>query len=270
MKHSQARRTATVGKAHWAIRYLTLMTILLCLAAASSWEMRVSYSQTAQGEIEGRASPTFRRICLGGGNAGKLCKQNTECPGSTCRDRNIFNITVAVMYNAPAGDITSIQNMITAMSAVLMDVTDGQAEIGTATIHNNAMTGNQADLMIEPSTNDTWWFANTGNFRTGGQMHVSINYITAANTGSLLAHEFSHLVFDPRDEYEGRPVGCTDPTSNADCSVAAGQESCLMDGNGSEYCWGQGNSGNVNDVSAGNHDPTNATEQSRCRSNRRH
>jgi len=249
-------------------RFAFLLMVCGLAVAASSLAVQISHSQTAQGEIEGRPSPTFRRICLGGGNAGQKCKQNSECPGSTCRDRNVFNITVAVLYNAPAGDITSIRNMITAMSAVLLDVTDGQAEIGTATIHNNAITANQADLIIEPSTNDTWWFANTGLFRVGGQMHVSVNYITAANAGALLAHEFSHLVFDPRDEYESRPVGCGNPTSPADCPVAAGQETCLMDGNGTEYCWGQGNSGNVNDVSAGNHDPTNVTEQSRCRSNR--
>lgn len=239
------------------------------LAISMFWQLQVTKSQTANGELEGRPSPTFRRVCLGGANSGRLCKQNTECPGSSCRDRNVFNITVAVMYNAPAGDITAIQNMITAMSSVLLDVTDGQAEIGTATIHNNAMTGNQADLMIEPSTNDTWWYANTGNFRVGGAMHVSINYITAADTGQKLAHEFSHLVFDPRDEYESRPVGCVDPTGAADCPVpGAADGTCLMDGNGTEFCWGQGKSANVADLSAGNHDPTDVTEQSRCRSNR--
>lgn len=269
MKHPNSRRIATTVNAQRAIRFPALFIILICLAAASSWEIRVSHSQTAKGEIEGRASPTFRRICLGGGNSGKLCKQNTECPGSTCRDRNVFNITVAVMYNAPAGDITSIQNMITAMSAVLLDVTDGQAEIGTATIHNNAITGNKADLMIEPTTNDTWWNANTGLFRTGGQMHVSINYITAADKGPKLAHEFSHLVFDPRDEYESRAVGCGASAPNEDCPVAAANDgTCLMDNNGSEFCWGQANSANLTDLSGGNHDPTDVTEQSRCRSNR--
>lgn len=266
MKQQSKRQMATSLS---SLRYLALLSMLICLAAASSWQMQISHSQTAQGEIEGRASPTFRRICLGGANAGRLCKQNSECPGSTCRDRNVFNITVAVMYNAPAGDITSIQNMITAMSAVLLDVTDGQAEIGTATIHNNAMTGNQADLMIEPSTNDTWWFANTGLFRTGGQMHVSINYITAADTGQKLAHEFSHLVFDPRDEYESRAPGCGANAPNEHCPVTAANDgTCLMDNNGTEFCWGQANSANLTDLSGGNHDPTDVTEQSRCRSNR--
>jgi len=250
-------------------RFAYLLLTVCMAAAAASLSVQTSHSQTANGELEGRPSPTFRRICLAGANAGQLCKQNSECPGSTCRDRNVFNITVAVNYNAPAGDITAVRNMITAMSAVLLDVTDGQAEIGTATIHNNAMTTNQADLIIEPSTNDTWWFANTGQFRTGGAMHVSVNYITAANAGALLAHEFSHLVFDPRDEYESRPVGCVEPTTGADCPVpAAAQETCLMDGNGTEYCWGQGTSANLTDITGGNHDPTDVTEQSRCRSNR--
>jgi hypothetical protein len=250
-------------------RRIVFLCLLSCLVITVSWRLQVGHSQTGNGEIEGRPSPTFRRICQGGGNAGRLCKQNTECPGSSCRDRNVFNITVAVMYNAPAGDIASIKTMITAMSAALLDVTDGQAEIGTATIHNNAMTGNQADLLVEPSTNDTWWVTDTGNFRTGGAMHVSVNYITAADAGNSLTHEFSHLVFDPRDEYESRPVGCTNPTTPARCPVpAAGQETCLMDQTGTEFCWGQGNSANLTDLSGGNHDPTDVTEQSRCRSNR--
>jgi hypothetical protein len=230
-----------------------------------------TYAQTAKGEIEGRPSPTFRRICLGGTNAGKNCKQNSECPGSTCSDRNVFNITVAILYDAPAADITSIENMISGLSTTLLDVTDGQAQIGQATIHNNATNSNQADLEVHPSTNDVWWVTNTGNFRTGGLMSVSINRINdaGANAGTILTHEFSHLVFDPRDEYESRPAGCGNPTSPADCPVpAAGNGTCLMDGNGTEFCWGQANSANLTDLSGGNHDPTDVTEQSVCRSNR--
>lgn len=271
MKHTlNLKPTVPPGLSGKRATRILLLLILGGSLVSSFFYLRVGHSQTANGEIEGRPSPTFRRICLGGGNAGKYCKQNSECPGSTCRDRNVFNITVAVMYNAPAADITAIQNMITATSAVLLDVTDGQAEIGTATIHNNAITTNKADLVVEPSTNPVWWQANTGNFRTGGFMHVSINNINAAATpGNLLAHEFSHLVFDPRDEYESRAVGCGATSPNQDCPVpAANDGTCLMDANGTEFCWGQANSGNLTDLTNGNHDPTNVTEQSRCRSNR--
>ena len=83
----------------------------------------------------------------------------------------MFNISVAVQYNAPAGDITAIQNMISAMSGVLFDVTDGQAEIGEAFIYNNAF-GTTADLRIYPSTAPTWWQADTGNYKVGGSIHV--------------------------------------------------------------------------------------------------
>ena len=41
-----------------------------------------------------------------------------------------------------------------------------------------------------------------------------------------------------------------------------------MDQNGTELCWGQADSTDLTDVSGGNHDPFNATEQSSCRSNR--
>ena len=273
MKQRSNNRKAMSSKADArgkARRFAFLLMVFCLTAAAASLEVQISHSQTANGEIEGRPSPTFRRICLGGANAGHYCKQNTECPGSTCRDRNVFNVTVAVLYNAPAGDLTAIRNMITAMSAVLLDVTDGQAEIGTATIHNNAMTGNQADIVIEPSTNPVWWNTPAGSFRTGGFSHVSIdNVIAAANPGNLLAHEFVHLVFDPRDEYESRAPGCGANAPNEDCPVpAAGDGTCLMDRNGTELCWGQANSANLTDLSGGNHDPTDVTEQSRCRSNR--
>jgi von Willebrand factor type A domain len=258
-------------------RFAFLAMLRALTVAGAFFEMALSaHAQTANGEIEGRPSPTFRRICQGGTSAGKYCKQNSECPGSTCSDRNVFNITVAILYDAPAADITTIQNMISGLSATLLDVTDGQAQIGTATIHNNAITSNQADLEIHPSTNDVWWVTNTGNFRTGGLMSVSINRVQSALTdtgtdaGTVLTHEFAHLVFDPRDEYESRPAGCVNPTSpNEDCPVpAAGDGTCLMDGNGTEFCWGQANSANLTDLTGGNHDPTNVTEQSVCRSNR--
>ena len=254
------------------LRRVAFFSILLCAAASVLplllWTAR---AQTENGEIEARPSSTFRRICLGGVNGGRNCKRNPECPGSSCSDRNVFNFTVAVLYDAPPSDITAIRNMISAMSARLFDVTDGQAQIGHATIHNNAISANQADLEIRPSSNDTGFQANTGAFRVGGTMQVSINRVLAsANPGNPLAHEFLHLVFDPRDEYEEREAGCgANIVGPADCPVpGANDGTCLMDGNGSELCWGQANSGNLTDLSGGNHDPTNVTEHSICRSNR--
>lgn len=254
---------------------------------------------TTYGEIESRPAPVFRRVCLSGINSGDYCKENAECPGSTCADRNVFNITVAVRYDAPNADLLKIQNLITAMSAALFDVTDGQAEIGIATIHNNAISTNNADLVIQPSTNPVWWHAYTGSYRNGGlaYMEVSINYLTnPANQGYILAHEFTHLVFDARDEYEERQPDCGDeilrctggtnagnicandgdcPGSNCDddtghCPHPAvgAAETSLMDQNGTEYCWGQGDSTDLTDLSGGNHDPFNTTEQSSCRDNR--
>ncbi len=252
---------------------------------------------TAQGEIEGRPAPVARRMCIAGANAGALCNEDADCPGSTCRDRNIFNLSVAIHYDAPAADLTAIQNMITAGSATLFDVTDGQAEIGQATIHNNTSGTTRADIRVypatctegagvgaacnvnadcpdNPGTNDgrcgVWWGANTGSWKNGGSAHVSINYINAAggNVGNIIGHELVHLIFDARDEYESRP-GCGANTGNADCpDAAAGQPGCLMDNNGTELCWGQGNPANLTDMTGGNHDATNITEQSECRNNR--
>lgn len=251
--------------------YRILSFCILCFVTLAPVDVVfATHAATVNGEIESRPSPTFRRVCLAGTNAGDYCKQNAECPGSTCRDRNVFNMTVAILYDAPAVDITAIQNMISATSATLMDISDGQAEIGQATLHNNAVSTTGADLVVHPSTNPVWWQANSGHFRTGGFMEVSIDNITgAASPGPILAHEFVHLVFDARDEYETRAAGCGAVNGGGECPVAgAADGTCLMDGNGSEVCWGQGDPLNLADLTGGNHDPSNVTEQSVCRGNR--
>lgn len=256
------------------INNLSRSLIFACLALPSSTLLMepvwATHAATTNGEMEQRPAPVFRRVCLAGTSAGSYCKQNSECPGSACAARNVFNITVAVRFNATNAQLTSIQTLLQATSAVLLDVTDGQAEIGTATIHNDAISTAQADIVIHPSTTDTWWQANSGHFRTGGFMEVSINYVDdPANQGVILAHEFSHLVFDARDEYESRNPGCGTLAGAASCPVAgSGVASGLMDSNGTELCWGQGNSADVTDLSGGDHDPTNVTEQSSCRNNR--
>lgn len=236
-------------------------------------------------------------MCLAGANAGALCNEDADCPGATCRDRNIVNLSVAVHYDAPAADITAIRNMISAGSAMIFDVTDGQAEIGQATIHNNSAGTTRADVRVYPATctrgtqignacnvhndcadtpgtNDgrcgVWWMADTGSFQNAGSVHVSINHINdaGADVGRFIGHELSHLLFDVRDEYESRP-GCGGTTGNADCPDAgSGQTECLMDSNNPEFCWGQGNSANLLDLTGGDHDATNITEQSECRDNR--
>ncbi len=276
-------------------KWIILGVLLVGMFWISSDGVRAQGSD--EGEIEARAAPVARRMCMAGANAGNLCNENVDCPGSTCRDRNIFNISVAVHYDAPAADITAIENMISAGSATLFDVTDGQAEIGQATIHNNSAGTTQADLRVYPGTctggtnannacntnancpsnpgmNDgrcgVWWKADTGLWKINGSIHVSINYINAAagNTGPLIGHEFIHLVFDARDEYESRP-GCGANTGTASCpDAASGQTECLMDSNQPEMCWGQGDPANLTDITGGNHDATNVTEQSECRDNR--
>lgn len=280
------------------IAHIKRNVIIILLLGSFVWFGASSVrAQTAEGEIEDRPAPVARRMCLAGDNAGHLCNADSDCPGSTCRDRNIFSLSVAVHYDAPAGDLNSIQNMITAASATIFDVTDGQAEIGQATIHNNSAGTTRADIRVYPATctggsqignacntdancpnnpgmNDgacgVWWMADTGSYKVGGSIHVSINYINAAggNLGTFLGHEFVHLVFDARDEYESRP-GCGNVTGNANCPHAtAGQPECLMDSNQPELCWGQGDPANLTDMTGGNHDATNVTEQSECRSDR--
>ena len=180
------------------------------------------FAQTALGELEGRPAPVALRRCVAGANAGSICNENADCPGSTCVDRNVFNISVAIHFNATAAQLTAIQNMITAGSALVFDATDGQAEIGQATLHNNAFGTTQADVRVYPATTPTWWQANTGSWKAGGSIHVSIDNILAAGAvGESFGHEFLHLAFDPRDEYERRAAGCGAATPNDSCPEPA-------------------------------------------------
>lgn len=241
--------------------------VLAALASLLASFSLTAAAQTSQGELEGRPAPVNLRRCVGGANAGALCNQDSVCPGSICRPRNIFNPSVAVYFNATNTQLDDIRTALTDGSATLFDVTDGQAEFGRVTIFNNAPASTAADIKIQPASNDTWWNANTGNWRVGGSVNVSINYISGvSNLGGVVAHEFVHLAFDPRDEYESRAAGCLALAGNDSCpSGASNATSCLMDGNGSELCWGQAT---TMSTAAGNHDSDNSTEQSRCRSNR--
>jgi hypothetical protein len=269
-----------------------------------------AYAQTAQGVIEQRPAPVALRKCIGGID---LCNEDTDCPGSTCFDRNVFNLSVAVHFDASDADITTIKDMISDGSAVLFDATDGQAEIGQATIHNNVFGTKSADVRIfdrtcwdGTSTNNICttdndcppnppdppphgicesrgFSAGAGHWKDGSSIFTSIGGILArARPGDSFAHEFTHLVFDARDEYEARP-GCLNLAvpPDDDCpipsTVAAGEPPSLMDSGfdstgavrpRDEYCWGQGDSSDATDISGGNHDADNTTEQSQCRSNR--
>ncbi len=279
-------------------RCLFHVLLFMCLVSSLFVPQSSQAAGTDNGEIEERPAPVARRMCLGGANSGQLCNEDADCPGSTCRDRNIYNLSVAVHYDAPAADLTAIENLITAGSATIFDITDGQAEIGQATIHNNAFGTTEADVRIYPATctsgtsvgtactvnNDcppnvgagqgrcgVWWWANTGSWMNSGSIHVSINNVTAdASPGSKLAHEFTHLVFDARDEYQDSPgCGVSGDSGTADCPHAgSGEVECLMDSNNTELCWGQGDPTDFTDITAGNHDATNTTEQSECRDDR--
>ncbi|MHC4086852.1 MAG: VWA domain-containing protein [Planctomycetota bacterium] len=258
------------------LKTITMILVICGLALAFDWS--VACAGTYEGELEERAAPVGRRKCVGGANADNLCKEDADCPGSTCTDRNVFNISVAVQFDADAAELTTIKDMISDGSAWLFDVTDGQAEIGEAFIYNNAYgTGSDADVRIYPDTTYTWWKATTGAWQLGGSIKVSIDNIPeVARPGESFAHEFFHLVFDARDEYESKEVGCGVWIADANCpdrvAILAGETPSLMGsknyGPRSELCWGQGDPTNLTDISGGNHDATNVTEQSRCRDNR--
>lgn len=259
-------------------KLLAALLIVATLSAAFAGDRALA--QSDRGEIQGRPAPVALRKCLGGANAGNLCNEDADCPASSCVDRNIFNISVAVHFDATDAQLDVIEAALTDLSALLFDVTDGQAEIGQATIHNNAY-GTAADIRIYPSSAPVWWQANTGGWKVGGSIHVSYDHLSTADApGESFAHEFVHLVFDAKDEYESANIGCTIGNIGSEhcpdaAAIAAGENASLMDVGGldlgdpgTELCWGHGDAANLTDVSHGNHDATDVTEQSRCRDNR--
>jgi hypothetical protein len=230
-------------------------------------------AQTAFGEIEGRAAPVSHRRCIGGGNAGALCNEDADCPGSTCQDRNIFNISVNVRFGATAGELQDVRDAFSAANELLWDVTDCQAQFGQVTLLNNPSGTRGTYWVTDPGYSYCAAATGTWGQYSGGNINVTLTSLTGASADGCVTHEFSHLVFDVRDEYESRAPGCGALAGDARCPlVASGEEECLMEccvGDvGTEFCWGQGNPMDVTDISGGNHDPSNVTEQSRCRSNR--
>ncbi|MGH8246864.1 MAG: hypothetical protein ACREUU_10575, partial [Gammaproteobacteria bacterium] len=155
------------------------------------------HAATANGEIEGRPSTVGRRKCLGGVNIGLLCNENADCPASTCDDRNVFNITVSVRFNATAANITTIEDAISDMADSLFDVTDGQAQIGQVTILNNSF-GSGGDIFVHPDSDGTCSFcADSGHYADGAGGHITCRFgrVDDAGAGEALAHEFIHLAF---------------------------------------------------------------------------
>jgi len=246
---------------------------LLFAVVALGLAVQDASAQTAFGEIEGRAAPVSHRRCIGGGNAGALCNEDADCPASSCQDRNVFNISVNVRFGATAGELQDIQDAFSAANELLWDATDCQAQFGQVTILNNPSGTRGTYWVTDPGY--SYCAADTGTWGqySGGNIDVTLTSLTGASADGCVTHEFSHLVFDVRDEYESRAAGCGALAGDARCPlVASGEEECLMEccvGDvGTEFCWGQGNPGDVTDISGGNHDPSNVTEQSRCRSNR--
>jgi hypothetical protein len=231
---------------------------------------------TTRGEIEGRPAPVGRRQCIGGPDVGTWCNADADCNSSTCQDRNVFNLTISVRFNATAAQLTQINTMMTNASGVLFDATDGQAELGQVTTVNNATGG--GDIVISaagPCKGGGNFCAGSGHWKSGGTVSVGMPGVPGGGAGEALAHELVHLIFDVRDEYQTNGGASGTAQCPSATAVTAGEERCLMDvggGNagvpGTEMCWGQGNDTAPLDLTVGNHDPPQTTEQSATRSNR--
>jgi len=124
-----------------------LLALTVAAGAGLMLVGEVALAQTAFGEIEGRPAPVSRRQCLGGVNADALCNSDADCPGSSCRTRNVYNVTVSVRFDATATQLTAIEDAFEDGSELLFDATDGQAQFGQVSVFNDA-SGNNGHFWI--------------------------------------------------------------------------------------------------------------------------
>lgn len=111
-----------------------------------------------------------------------------------------IDITINLRFPPTAGDITTVQDQVTAASAIIWDASEGQLRFGNVTLTAGAVNEDLADM---------WVFAQDGRagvgFRCDGSNlqapGVHVNQYLPSSTGGVLAHEFGHLALGLGDEY---------------------------------------------------------------------
>lgn len=142
-----------------------------------------------------------------------------------------FDFIVSVRFFANANHIASIKARFAQASRVIYDATDRQHMFGKVTICNNFKAGNYADFHISvPGVSGKSIVKELGTFgQVGKNALIRWDRIEDDSTGHYtLAHEFAHLAYGVRDEYEG-PGGKTDLQCVADPTDESILSACLMD-----------------------------------------
>lgn len=78
-----------LNKYRYSVLLCLVGSLFILLCSFGTENVWATHAATTNGEIENRPAPVFRRVCLSGTSAGNYCKQNSECPGSACANRNV-------------------------------------------------------------------------------------------------------------------------------------------------------------------------------------
>jgi hypothetical protein len=105
------------------IRRLAWRSLTVVMVAPFLVDPFVFAGGTAQGEIEVRPGSVIRRSCTAGPLMGELCNSDARCDGHPCPDSDIFNLSVAVRFNATPAELQIIETSIQEAAAWLFDAT---------------------------------------------------------------------------------------------------------------------------------------------------
>ena len=140
-----------------------------------------------------------------------------------------IDITLNLRFPPTAGDITTVQDQVTAASAVLWDASEGQLRFGNVTLTAGAVNEDLADM---------WVFAQDGRAGVGFACDgsnlqapgVHVNQFLPSSTGGVLAHEFGHLALGLGDEYseQNRFGACWGYGPCIETAALTEQNQCLM------------------------------------------
>ena len=111
-----------------------------------------------------------------------------------------IDINVNLRFPPTTGDITNVQNQVTAASQVLWDASEGQLRFGKVTLTAGTVNEDLADMWVfsQSGRAGTSFSCDGSNLRARG---VHVTQFLPNSTGTILAHEFGHLALGCGDEY---------------------------------------------------------------------
>ena len=156
-----------------------------------------------------------------------------------------INISINLRFPPTAGDLTNVQNQVTAASQVLWDASEGQLRFGTVTLSCGSVNEDLADMWVFPQAGRAGVsFACDGSNLQASGVHV--NQFLPSSTGIVLGHEFGHLALGLGDEYseQNRFGACWGFGPCIETAALSEQNQCLMQQPGgfsqTEFCTAAG------------------------------